>query len=115
MPFFGSVDVCVLTVMRDELVKISKGEAKNEVKRCVHDKEVKAKVQCGFCAVVCQCWDGNEEISDNLRYMVCAVVCHVEAILSAECGGFEIESAYAFGTYDICLCAFIKHGGECVV
>ena len=42
---FGSVDVSVIAVMRNELMEFSEGNANEEFERSFHDNEVKEEVE----------------------------------------------------------------------
>ena len=76
-----SVDICVIAIMRDELMKISKGNANEKVKGSIHNKEVKRKVKGDSIVIRVKSRHFNTKVANNLSNDFNAVVCHVEAVM----------------------------------
>ena len=84
MSITRSVDIGVIAIMRDELVKISKGNANEKVKGSIHNKEIKRKVKGDSIVIRVKSRHFNTKVANNLSNDFNAVVSHVEAIARRE-------------------------------
>ena len=81
MSLVRCVDVSVLTIMGDKLVKISEGNAKYQVISCIHDKKIESEIKCNVLFVGGDSMKGNKEIANNLSDQLDSVICHKQAIV----------------------------------
>ena len=110
-----SVHISILTVMWDELMKISKRKSKKELKRGFHDEEIKAKIKRGVFTIGRKRGDANEEIANDLRNALLVIVGHEKAVMRGKVRRCQIELLDSGCTDHVHLCTFVKHDCECVV
>ena len=79
-----SVDIGVVAVMWNELMKISKGNANEKVERSIHNKKVKREVKGDVVVIRIEGGHFNTKVANNLGNKFNTMVCHVEAITIRE-------------------------------
>ena len=110
-----SVNIRILTVMRDELMEISEWKSEKKLKRGFHDEEIKAKIKRGVFAVGSQGRDSDEEVTNDLGDALLVIVGHEEAVMRGKVGRCQIELLDSGCTDHVHLCAFVKHDCERMV